>query len=60
MIELQTRLTTPGGAVRRVVLTGLGGVGKTSVAVEYVYRQHADYDLVWCINGEQPASLWPT
>jgi tetratricopeptide (TPR) repeat protein len=57
LTELQTRLTTPGGAVRRVVLTGLGGVGKTSVAVEHVYRQHADYDLIWCINGEQPASL---
>jgi hypothetical protein len=25
--------------------------------VEYVYRHHADYDLVWCVNGEQPASL---
>jgi GTPase SAR1 family protein len=42
---------------RRVALTGLGGVGKTSVVVEYVYRQQADYDLVWCVNGEQPASL---
>jgi TIR domain len=57
LAELQTRLTAPGLAVRRVVLTGLGGVGKTSVAVEYLYRRHPDYDLVWCVNGEQPASL---
>jgi TIR domain/Tetratricopeptide repeat/NB-ARC domain len=57
LAELQTRLQAPDTATRRVVLTGLGGIGKTSVAVEYVYRRHADYDLVWCINGEQPASL---
>jgi hypothetical protein len=57
LAELQTRLQAPDTATRRVVLTGLGGIGKTSVAVEYVYRRHADYDLVWCVNGEQPASL---
>jgi hypothetical protein len=57
LIELQRRLTAPGQATRRVVLTGLGGVGKTAVAVEYVYRHHVDYDLVWCVNGAQPASL---
>jgi hypothetical protein len=55
--ELQTRLHAPDVATRRVALTGLGGVGKTSVAVEYVYRRHADYELVWWVNGEQPASL---
>jgi tetratricopeptide (TPR) repeat protein len=57
LAELQARLQTPEATVRRVVLTGLGGVGKTSVAVEYVYGHHADYDLVWCVNGEQPTSL---
>lgn len=57
LAELQTRLQAPKVAARRVVLTGLGGVAKTSVAVEYVYRQQANYDLVWCVNGEQPASL---
>jgi TIR domain len=57
LAELQSRLQTPEATVRRVVLTGLGGVGKTSVAVEYAYQHHVDYDLVWCVNGEQPASL---
>ncbi|MFE9629714.1 FxSxx-COOH system tetratricopeptide repeat protein [Streptomyces sp. NPDC006463] len=34
-------------------LYGLGGVGKTQVALEYVHRFMADYDLVWWIPSEQ-------
>jgi tetratricopeptide (TPR) repeat protein len=57
LAELQARLHAADVPVRRVVLVGLGGVGKTSVAVKYVYARHSNYDLVWCVNGDQPASL---
>ena len=40
-----------------VVLCGLGGAGKTSVAVEYAYRQAAGCGVVWQLPAEDPAGL---
>jgi len=41
-------------------LYGLGGVGKTQLAVEYAYRYAGDYQLVWWIPAEQIALVRST
>gem|GEM_PF-4523463 len=39
------------------VLCGLGGVGKTSVAVEYAHRHLAEVGLAWQVAAEELAVL---
>jgi len=38
-------------------LQGLGGVGKTQLVIEFVYRHLEEYDLVWWIPAEQTATV---
>ena len=54
---LDARLAGRGAGPGVVVLCGMGGAGKTSVAVEYAYRQAAGLGVVWQLAGEDPAGL---
>ncbi|MEA2045648.1 MAG: FxSxx-COOH system tetratricopeptide repeat protein, partial [Euryarchaeota archaeon] len=37
-------------------IIGLGGVGKTQLALEYTYRHMDDYETVWWVRSDEPAT----
>ncbi len=57
---LLDRIDTQLNARRRVAVTalhGLGGIGKTQLALEYAHRHADQYTLMWWIEAEQPVSM---
>jgi hypothetical protein len=56
LAELDARLAG-GPGPRMVALCGLGGAGKTSVAVEYAHRHLAEVGVCWQFAAEDPAVL---
>ena len=59
LAELDARLAGgPGQSGPRVAaLCGLGGAGKTSVAIEYAHRHLAEIGMCWQFPAEDPAAL---
>jgi tetratricopeptide (TPR) repeat protein len=54
LLEELDRALTRGAAA---ALTGLGGIGKTQLALEYAYRHRDEYRVVWWMRAEDAATL---
>jgi tetratricopeptide (TPR) repeat protein/CO dehydrogenase nickel-insertion accessory protein CooC1 len=55
--ELESALSGRDQSAPVVVVTGLGGVGTTSLVTEYAHRHRREYDVVWWIRADDEATL---
>ena len=56
LAEMRKRLLAGDRAVVQA-LHGMGGMGKTQLAMEYAYRFAGAYELAWWVNSEQAALI---
>ncbi|WP_317454031.1 FxSxx-COOH system tetratricopeptide repeat protein [Streptomyces sp. TRM68416] len=55
--RLSERLREGTTTVLPEAIHGMGGVGKTQLAIEYAYRHQSEYDVVWWIPAERPGQI---
>jgi tetratricopeptide (TPR) repeat protein len=57
--ELKASLNSSGAAAltQPQAIHGLGGIGKTQLAVEYAYRHGSEYNIVWWVRSEEAITI---
>ncbi|MGB3458436.1 MAG: FxSxx-COOH system tetratricopeptide repeat protein [Halobacteriota archaeon] len=57
MKALRLALISGEPAAWKQAITGMGGVGKTQLAVEYIYRHKTEYRVIWWVRSEELATM---
>src|SRR5688572_22909220 len=57
LAQLHASLNSSDSARHVQAIYGLGGVGKTQLALEYAFRHRGQYAIVWWISADEPATL---
>jgi len=55
--NLRLSLTSGELTTWKQAVTGMGGVGKTQLAVQYIYIHKTDYKVIWWIRSKEPAAM---
>jgi hypothetical protein len=56
LAELEATLRSGEPTVVQAV-TGIGGIGKTTAAIEYAHRHYDQFDIAWWVPAEDPALI---
>lgn len=57
LTQLRKDLTSGQTSAVTQAIAGLGGIGKTQLALEYAYCHADDYNVVWWVRAEEPTTL---
>jgi anion-transporting ArsA/GET3 family ATPase len=55
--KIQNGLRHENGALKVSVLWGMGGVGKTKIALQYVNKSRQDFDAIFWISADNSIKL---